>query len=163
MRDHRRHPRGRALRFASILFFSLAGLAGTPAAQSSRVVDLELVLAIDCSYSVDAGEFELQKIGLAEAFINPAVLAAILAGEHKAIGVTVVEWSVAGAQTVVVPWTTVHDVAAAVATAEHRARFQKSRSGADCRGWSHSILARTTCSRTSVSVAMLRDPPYFAD
>ncbi len=117
MRDRRRHPRGRALRFASILFCSLAGLAGTSAAQSSRVVDLELVLTIDCSYSVDAGEFELQKIGLAEAFINPAVLAAILAGEHKAIGVTVVEWSGAGAQTVVVPWTTVHDAASAVALA----------------------------------------------
>ena len=117
MRDRRRHPRGRALRFASILFCSLAGLAGPPAAQSSRVVDLELVLAIDCSYSVDAGEFELQKIGLAEAFINPAVLDAILAGEHKAIGVTVVEWSGAGAQTVVVPWTTVHDAASAVALA----------------------------------------------
>ena len=114
MRDRRRLPRGRALCFASILFF---GLAGTPAAQSSRVVDLELVLAIDCSYSVDAGEFELQRIGLAEAFINPAVLAAILAGEHKAIGVTVVEWSGAGTQAVVIPWTTVHDVASAVALA----------------------------------------------
>ena len=114
MRDRRRHPRVRALRFASILFF---GLVGTPAAQSSRVVDLELVLAIDCSYSVDAGEFELQRTGLAEAFINPAVLTAILAGEHKAIGVTVVEWSGAGAQTVVVPWTTVHDAASAVALA----------------------------------------------
>ena len=114
MRNRRRRPRGRVLRFASILFF---GLAGTPAAQSSRLVDLELVLAIDCSYSVDAGEFELQRIGLAEAFINPAVLAAILTGEHKAIGVTVVEWSGAGTQAVVIPWTTVHDAASAVALA----------------------------------------------
>ncbi len=114
MRDRRRRPRGRALRVASILFF---GLAGTPAAQSSRLVDLELVLAIDCSYSVDAGEFELQRTGLAEAFVNPAVLAAILAGEHSAIGVTVVEWSGAGAQAVVVPWTTVYDATSAVALA----------------------------------------------
>ncbi len=93
----RRLPRGRALCFASILFF---GLTGMPAAETLRAVDVELVLAIDCSYSVDAGEFELQKIGLVEAFINPAVLAAILAGEHKAIGVTVVEWSGAGTQAV---------------------------------------------------------------
>ncbi len=114
MRTRRRLLPGRALRFASILFF---GLAGTPGAQSSRLVDLELVLAIDCSYSVDAGEFELQRTGLAQAFINPAVLAAILAGEHKAIGVTVVEWSGAGTQAVVVPWTTVHDAASAVALA----------------------------------------------
>ncbi len=112
--DRRRLPRGRALCFASIPFF---GLAGTPAAQSSRLVDPELVLAIDCSYSVDAGEFELQKIGLAEAFTNPVVLAAIQAGEHKAIGVTVVEWSGADAQVVAIPWTTVHDAASAVALA----------------------------------------------
>ncbi len=104
----------RAFLLASIVFL---GLGGTPAAETLRAVDVELVLAIDCSYSVDAGEFELQRTGLAEAFINPAVLAAILAGEHKAIGVTVVEWSGAGTQAVVVPWTTVHDVASAVALA----------------------------------------------
>ncbi len=114
MMGRRRPSWGRAFLFASIL---LLALVGAPAAQSLRPVDVELVLAIDCSYSVDAGEFELQRTGLAEAFINPAVLAAILAGEHKAIGVTVVEWSGAGAQAVAVPWTTVHDAASAVALA----------------------------------------------
>ena len=83
------------------------GLGGAPAAQTSRQVDLELVLAIDCSYSVDTREFELQKIGLAQAFRNPLVLAAIQAGKHKTIAVSVVEWSKPGVQKIVVPWTLV--------------------------------------------------------
>ncbi len=89
MMDRRRPPRGRVLLLASILIF---GLAGTPTAQPPYLVDLELVLTIDCSYSVDAREFELQKTGLAEAFRHPGVLAAIQAGAYKAIGVTVVQW-----------------------------------------------------------------------
>ena len=106
----RRLPRGRALRLASIL---LLALAGAPAAQSLRPVDVELVLAIDCSYSVDAREFDLQKTGLAEAFRHPGVLAAIQAGTHKAIGVTVVQWSGQGIQSVAVPWITVEDAPSA--------------------------------------------------
>ncbi len=97
---------GRAFLLASIVFL---GLGGAPAAQTPRPVDLELVLAIDCSYSVDAREFELQMIGLAQAFRNPAVLAAIQAGEHKTIAVSVVEWSKPGVQEIVVPWTLVRD------------------------------------------------------
>ena len=103
-------PRGRALLLASILFL---GLVGTPTAQSPYLVDVELVLAIDCSYSVDAREFELQKTGLAEAFRHPGVLAAIQAGAYKTIGVTVVQWSGQGIQRVAVPWTTVEDAPSA--------------------------------------------------
>ena len=105
---------GRAFLLASIVFL---GLGGAAAAQTLRQVDLELVLAIDCSYSVDAREFELQKIGLAQAFRNPGVLAAIQAGKHKTIAVSVVEWSKPGVQEVVVPWTLVRDGAGAEALA----------------------------------------------
>ena len=104
----------RAFLLASIV---LLGLGGAPAAQSSRHVDLELVLAIDCSYSVDAREFDLQKIGLAEAFRRPAIVAALRAGKYGAIRVAMVEWSGTDSQVVVVPWTTVHDAASAAALA----------------------------------------------
>ncbi len=106
----RRLSWGRALLLASIL---ILGLAGTPAAQSQYLVDVELVLAIDCSYSVDAREFELQKTGLAEAFRHPGVLAAIRAGTYKTIGVTVVQWSGDGIQRIAGPWTTVEDAPSA--------------------------------------------------
>lgn len=105
---------GRAFLLAWLIFL---GLGGAAAAQTSRQVDLELVLAIDCSYSVDAREFELQKIGLALAFRNPVVLAAIQAGKHKTIAVSVVEWSKPGVQEIVVPWTLVRDGPSAEALA----------------------------------------------
>ncbi len=112
--SRRRPPWGRGSVLASILFL---GLTGAPAAQTSYPVDVELVLAIDCSYSVDASEFALQKIGLAEAFRHPAVVAAIEAGPHAAIGVTVVQGSGADSQSTVVPWTLVTDAASAAALA----------------------------------------------
>ncbi len=108
---------------ASILYLGLTtpALVGPafvgPAAQTSYPVDVELVLAIDCSYSVDAGEFALQKIGLAAAFRHPAVVAAIEAGPRGAIGVAVVQWSGATSQVTVVPWTLVTDAASAAALA----------------------------------------------
>ncbi len=107
-------PWGRGTVLASILCL---GLAGAPAAQTSYPVDVELVLAIDCSYSVDASEFALQKTGLAEAFRHPAVVAAIQAGARGAIGVAVVQWSGAATQSTVVPWTLVTDAASAAALA----------------------------------------------
>ena len=112
--SRRRPPWGRGSVLASILCL---GLTGAPAAQTSYPVDVELVLAIDCSYSVDASEFALQKTGLAEAFRHPAVVAAIRAGTHGAIGVAVVQWSGATAQSIVVPWTLVADAASADALA----------------------------------------------
>ena len=49
-----------------------AALALSTAAtgQSGTDVDMTLVLAVDCSYSVDDGEFDLQMKGLARAFVS---------------------------------------------------------------------------------------------
>ncbi|MDX1718086.1 MAG: DUF1194 domain-containing protein, partial [Anderseniella sp.] len=43
-------------------------LAGPVAAQAGGEVDLILVLAVDCSYSVDSREFRLQMDGIGHAF-----------------------------------------------------------------------------------------------
>ena len=107
-------PWGRGSILASILYF---GLAGAPVAQPSYAVDVELILAIDCSYSIDSREYDLQKTGMAEAFRHPAVLAAIRDGEFGAIGVTLVEWSGVDTQATVVPWILVTDAASATALA----------------------------------------------
>ena len=50
---------------------------GLVSAQDQKIVDIEMVLAVDISSSVDAGEFQLQMNGLAEAFRNPEIIAAI--------------------------------------------------------------------------------------
>ena len=94
-----------------------AGLSGAAAGPSARV-DLSLVLAIDSSSSVDAEEFALQMEGLAYAFRDPALLAAIENGGHRAIAVTVVEWSNAAWQRENIGWTVIHDGASAHAFAD---------------------------------------------
>jgi hypothetical protein len=71
--------------------------------------DLALVMAIDVSGSINAGEYRLQHEGIARAFENPAVLSAIAGGAHGAIDATVMEWSDRDKQVTVVPWTRVFD------------------------------------------------------
>jgi len=76
-------------------------------------VDVALVLAVDVSESVDADEYQLQHEGIARAFENQNVVAAIAAGPHGAIAATVVEWSDRDQQVVTVDWTRVADAATA--------------------------------------------------
>ena len=92
-----------------------AALAGEARAQN---VDLELVLAVDSSGSIDSEEFELQRIGYASALTHPEVLAAIARGPHRAIAVTLVEWSGPEISTEVVSWTRITDAASAAEVAE---------------------------------------------
>lgn len=94
----------------------LAAMAAAPAwsrrarAQNASVeVDLELVLAVDVSRSVDDQEFELQRRGYARAFTHPTVIRAIQANPLRKIAVAFVEWSGAEFQKTVVPWTEIAD------------------------------------------------------
>src|SRR4051794_18243578 len=85
----------------------LAMVAGAPA--RAEEVDLELVLAVDVSTSIDDSEFALQRSGYARAFMNPDVIAAIRSGPHGRIAVAYVEWAAAESQRLVVPWTVLSD------------------------------------------------------
>ncbi len=101
-----------------VLVLVVIALARSVSAQRAEpTVDLNLVLAIDCSYSVDSTEFGLQLQGLANAFRTPEVLEAIGAGPHGAISVAVVQWSSQESQIVAVPWRLVNDAASASALA----------------------------------------------
>jgi len=88
-----------------VLGMMFAFTAVTPHAQQANTVDMNLVLAIDCSYSVDEGEYALQMAGMAAAFIEPDIIEAIEAGIHGAIAVSVVQWSHSDSQIIIVPWT----------------------------------------------------------
>lgn len=79
--------------------------------------DLALVLAIDCSYSVDTAEFDLQVRGTARAFLDPEVLQAIANGPNGRIMVSVVQWSSDESQVLSVPWMSVSNAAEAFALA----------------------------------------------
>ncbi len=79
-------------------------LAGsTPARATPFDVDLALVLAVDVSYSMEADEQHLQRQGYVNAFLQPALVAAIRSGPIGRIAVTYVEWGGSAAQ--VLPWT----------------------------------------------------------
>jgi len=79
-------------------------------------VDLELVLAVDTSASVDSGEFRLQMRGVADAFRDPAVVTAIELRGELGIAVTLVQWSQTARQST--PWAHIHDRATADAFAQ---------------------------------------------
>ena len=92
-------------------------LAPCSPGSARTAVDLELVLAIDSSTSVDKREFSLQLEGLARAFRDPELLEAIRSGPRRAIAVTLIEWSSASRQRVSIPWRRIADPRAAEALA----------------------------------------------
>ncbi|MFX0547054.1 DUF1194 domain-containing protein [Roseovarius sp. S1116L3] len=69
-----------------------AALCAAPAAGQSSC-RLALVLALDVSASVDAEEYDLQRLGLAAALDAPDVRDAILRGQGGAVALAVFEWS----------------------------------------------------------------------
>jgi hypothetical protein len=83
-------------------FFVLAALARQAIAEEITV-DLELVLAVDVSFSMDQREQFIQRTGYVDAFQSPLVVEAILSGSLGRIAVTYVEWGGSAVQTV--PWT----------------------------------------------------------
>jgi hypothetical protein len=105
-----------ALAAALIFIFVLPVLAPAqtgPAGRGGRDVDVNLVLAIDASGSVEEDRFELQKRGFAAAFRDPKVLQAIRAGNNRSIAVLMFQWTGPPLQEVMVPWTMVSDEASA--------------------------------------------------
>lgn len=112
-----------AIRFAAALL--LAGSVCTPAL-AQTAVDLQLVLAVDASGSVDQRRFELQQQGYVAAFRDPRVLYAIQSGAMQAIAVTMVQWTGPALQLQVLPWTLLKDAtttnafAAAIAATPRR-------------------------------------------
>jgi hypothetical protein len=92
---------------------SLAALAGATAARAEMPVDLQLVLAVDVSRSIDEVEAELQRRGYVEALTNQRVIDAILSGEHKRIALCYTEWAGTHYQMVVIDWSVIDSPAAA--------------------------------------------------
>ena len=79
-------------------------LASAAPAMAQGGVDLQLVLAVDASGSVDQYRFELQKRGYAAAFRHPHVLGAIRSGPNQAIAATMVQWTGPTLHVQVVAW-----------------------------------------------------------
>ena len=99
------------LRWLLILLLLLT----TPCRAEEIAVDLELVLAVDASGSVDETEYQLQMQGLAQALQSPAVLDAIAQGNLKRIAVVVVIWAEGNRPKEALPWALIDGADAAAA------------------------------------------------
>jgi hypothetical protein len=80
-------------------------------ARAAERVDAALVLAVDVSLSVDDGRYALQKEGIAAAFENPDLIAAIATAPEGAVAIELIEFSDPDRQIPVIGWTRIASAA----------------------------------------------------
>ena len=114
----RRPTRLAACVTATAVALALLALTAAPAGAEDLPVDLELVLAVDVSGSMDVEEQAVQRRGYAAALRHPDVIHAIVDGGYGRIALTYVEWAGAASQATIVPWSLIDGAEAAGAFAE---------------------------------------------
>lgn len=97
------------------------------AGQKATQVDVELVLAVDVSYSMDLDELALQRDGYISAVTSEEFLNALKLGPNGRVAMAYVEWAGSDEQKLVVDWTVVGnaDDAAGFATAIRQAPLRR--------------------------------------
>ena len=108
---------GRVRRYSGIYCLVLATLMAAEV-KAETVVDLQLVLAIDVSRSIDPDEAKLQRQGYIKAFRDPDVIAAIETGMLGRIAVGYFEWAGHGHAEIIVNWTLIDSATSAHAFAD---------------------------------------------
>ena len=83
---------------------------GGPAQAAPMPVDLELILAVDVSGSVDAIEARLQREGYIAAMTSDKVIKAIQSGPYRRIALSYVEWAGEQYQQTIMPWTLIENL-----------------------------------------------------
>lgn len=112
-----------ALRACMIALFATVMAVSTPlSSRAQQTVDLELLLAVDVSWSMDLDEQQLQREGYVGALRDPEVWRAISSGGNSRIAIMYVEWAGQNVQEIVIPWTLIDSPAALEAFA---ARLEK--------------------------------------
>src|SRR5450759_5642073 len=111
---------------------------------SAIAVDVELVIAVDVSYSMDPDEQALQREVYVMALTSREFLRALRAGANGKIAVTYFEWAGQSDQKIIMPWRLIDGPEAADAVAAEIARAPYRRA-----------------SRTSISSALHFAKPLF--
>lgn len=93
-------------RICPVLLLLLASVLPTGARSQAfdQPVDVELVLAVDVSGSMDPEEHTLQRQGYVAALRSEAFRRAVRSGAFGRIAIAYVEWAGIGRQAVVLPW-----------------------------------------------------------
>jgi hypothetical protein len=72
--------------------------------EATPSVDVELILAVDVSYSMDMDELAIQREGYAQAIVSKEFLQALKTGPNGKIAVTYFEWAASTDQKIIIPW-----------------------------------------------------------
>jgi Protein of unknown function (DUF1194) len=105
---------GAALVAGAMVAGAMAGVAGVAApgpktqrmaqAADRQPVDVELVLAVDVSYSMDMDELAIQREGYAQAITSKEFLQALKSLPNGKVAVTYFEWAASSDQKIIIPW-----------------------------------------------------------
>jgi hypothetical protein len=102
------------MRKALFALIAACWMASLPSARSADMpVDLELILAVDVSRSMDTDEQKLQRDGYVAAIRHSEIIAAIGQGLHGKIALSYIEWAGIDTQFTVVDWRVIDGAAAA--------------------------------------------------
>ena len=72
--------------------------------QAAPPVDIELILAVDVSYSMDMDELAIQREGYAQAIVSKEFLQALKSLPNGRISITYFEWAASNDQKIIIPW-----------------------------------------------------------
>lgn len=111
-----------SLRSAALSALVVALSPSLAQAQKLQAVDLELVLAVDVSQSMDYDEHELQRNGYVDAFRQKDVINAMTSGPRGRIAVTYMEWAGMYEPVQIIPWTVIDSEASSRAFADRLAK-----------------------------------------
>ena len=116
--------------FGSVVI--VCGLASAPVVSQETKqpiqVDLELVIAVDVSASMDRDELAVQRLGYVNAIRNADFIRAVRSGPHGRIALSYIEWAHPRLQRVIVPWRLIDGAASARAFASELAIRRQIRS-----------------------------------
>lgn len=120
------------------VLLGLSGLQGAPVAVRGNEVDVELVLAVDTSRSMDYEEVRIQREGYVAALQHPEFINAVKMGLIGKIAITYYEWAGDVDPTSVLDWQIIE-------------------TSADARDFAEKLAARpiATQRRTSISAAII--------
>jgi hypothetical protein len=107
-------------------------------------VDVELIIAVDVSYSMDMDELAVQREGYAQAIVSKEFLKALKTGPNGKVAVTYFEWAASNDQKIIIPWRVIDGPETADAVADEIMRTPVRRA-----------------SRTSISGAIYFAIPLF--
>ena len=113
---------------------------------AARSVDVELVIAVDVSYSMEMDELAVQREGYAQAIVSKEFLQAVKTGPNGRVAITYFEWSASSDRKIIIPWRVIDGPESADAVASEIMKTPVRRG-----------------SRTSISGAISFAMPLFAE